>query len=97
MRTRPTWRRTSAAPKVARSWEIEGGVFAVDERYNANTLARVSYLATTPADRGMTVAWTDAGGAQSTYVAAGSSQALPVVANTYGDVTDVTLYPDALP
>jgi hypothetical protein len=83
--------------KVSRLHELEGGLFAVDERYNPTSLARVSYLVTTPADRGATFAYTLLGTPTSTYVNPGASQELTLSATAYGDVTDTSLIPDALP
>jgi hypothetical protein len=83
--------------RTVRLNEVEGGAFAVDLRYNPNSLAPVSYLVTTPADRGATFAYTLLGTPTSTYVGPGASQELTLTAESYGDVTDTQLYPDALP
>jgi hypothetical protein len=82
---------------VARAHDVEGGAFAVDVRYHPYTTAPVSYLVTTPADRGATFAYTLLGTPASQYVGPGASQVVTLTAATYADVTDTTLQPDPLP
>ena len=83
--------------RTARTMDAEDGVFAVDKRYNPNSAAPVSWLVTTPANRGATFAYTLLGTPTSTYVNPGSSQVVVVSAETLADVTDTQLYPDPDP
>lgn len=84
---------------TGRQISVEGDLFTVDVMFSPYSSASVSYGVTSnDPDRGATFSYSVAGVPQTpVYVPATTASTVPVAADVFGDVSDVSLVPDPAP